>query len=464
MLSLTDLAIIFSRLFLETASFYNAKMMYSYIGTNHISPIFTLYITHSMGTFIFLHDIFKHRSNYLKILYKETGIKASVLFLNIAFLSLFYNLCHIPKFYAMNYLSDIVIVSIYGGSVLFTYIFSLMILKTKMESIGLISLLLGILGMLLLLTGDDTMTKHMGMCISVLISSMFSGMYGVLFKIGMKVRQNKKDKNDKEVDFYEIAENNKSTRSNNGINVSIDVPSLNESVYDKKVVSFCKEEKLHARTNLRNNFQDDKLQFNKDPNSYKLENKKDFTTQDMIDLKTAKEDIQRAQNKKSNNTNELENKKENILYNTIENHKAIEFEHDIDEKYFFLQREVNKETYRKILFMKHYISLTGVCTFLFYWPGLVFVHTLQLEKIAFPTNPRPLVHLFIANIISLVHNVVYFVIVAAKTPLFAQISGIILQPTFLFISIIQNHGLTCIAELIGCVMSFVAFLMLCNRH
>lgn len=387
-------------------------MMYALKGVSKISPVVTLYITHSMGTIIFLNDIYRHRTNYTRKIKEETGVRFWPFFLNVLWLSLFYNLCHIPKFYAMNYLSDISIVSLYGASVLFTYVFAVCILRSRVDGKGLISLMIGALGVFLLLFNDVTIRKHVLLFFWITFSSVFSGLYGVLFKLALKPGSSLSDK------IESISR--VGTKDNQCIKCGSNCVS-----------SICS-------------------------------------------TKSVKDIVRKFDNPGGENKN-----KENIdffavrdsLRSTIESsdgHIVCKDERVVYDKetprFSFLQMDISDEMHRKILFMKHYMSLTGLVTLLFYWPGLYYLHKYKIESIALPHRMRPLIHVCLANIISFCHNLVYFIIVSSRSPLFAQISGIILQPTFLFIQILKNNGYTCLTELIGCSLSFFSFLFLSDRH
>lgn len=411
MLKLSDIAIIMTRLFLETLSYYNAKFMYALKGASKISPIFTLYITHSMGSLILINDLIVHKLKYPNHVAKETGLKFSKLLMYVAFLSLFYNLCHIPKFYAMNYMSDVSIVSIYSASVLFTYVFSVIIISKRVVKKELCWVIIGFVGIIVM--GNDT--KRNALWASVVISSMFSGLYGVLFKVVM-------NKGSEKINFYQLE------NSASGSDVT------NEGVVDRsKKIEY-----------------DDKIVIHEEDLSSKL-------TETDPDITERPESVPSAE---SFGIPEPEN----FINQDIKYDMALKADTDDKQKRYFLSTEISDETYRRVQFMKHYISLTGLFTLLFYWPGLWFVDYMQYEDISFPLKPRPIIHVLVANVVSLSHNLMYFIIVAARTPLFAQISGIILQPTFLFISILQKKGIACMGELVGCIMSFLSFLFLCSSE
>ncbi|KAM0676509.1 hypothetical protein GVAV_000478 [Gurleya vavrai] len=526
MLSFSDIAIIGSRLFLETISFYNAKMMYSY--TTRISPLLTLYITHSTGTFLFIYDLYKHKLNYKKHVEQSIGISLKLMLGFVLFLSLFYNLCHIPKFYAMNCMSDVSIVSIYGASVLCTYLFSIFVSNAKFDKKGSISLALGLFGMFFLLMNDVNLGKYFSLCSWVITTSIFSGLYGVIFKLCMNQEdKSKRDEIKKNIEinkelkgilngsheirsFYEkgvkrpdlniyyINDDEISYAKNHGISINekneINYQKNHGISFDKKnEIYFQRNHKISYNKNNESSMRDENKAFLKDDdkNSINDENKISFFDRNnFLEKQNGKKNLDFYQNNNLNSSSletssgtiidsnikvEEEKNVKKIIENfnsynlmNLETNKLIEKKKTIEKKLkkkdYFFNKEISAETKRKIMFMRHYMSLTGLVTFLFYWPGLLIAKYFSGESMNFPNTSIPIIHLLIATIISLTHNIVYFVIVAAKTPLFAQVSGIILQPTFLFISIIKNKGLGCFTELIGCLMTFISFLMLSDRH
>lgn len=401
-MDLSDVFIILTRLFLETISYYNAKIMYSYKGMSKVSPILTLYLTHSMGTILFLRDLYKYKGNYLNKITMDTGIKAKEFIVSVAWLSLFYNLCHIPKFYAMNYLTDVSIVTIYGASVLFTYVFSIAALETIIDKEGLVSLAMGIIGVFLLLLGDKSIGYHSIMCVVLFVSSLFSGMYAVLFKKAMVPHKSVLDKIDELSQAKQLSDEIIENKSNEIV--------FNTETENKKITG--------EQANL---------------DFYSIETKDEITADTSIDK-------------------------------IVDRSEKVKYENDTENQNYFYKKELSRETKRRINFMRHYMSLTGLLTLLLYWPGLVFVHHMKIEPIHIPFQILPLFHVFIANTISLVHNVIYFIIICSRSPLFAQISGIILQPTFLFIQIVRDNGMAHFFELIGCGMSFVSFIILSSVH
>lgn len=410
MLTLSDLGIILARLFLETLSYYNAKFMYALKGTYKISPVLTLYLTHSMGSLILIGDIIKHKLKYPLLVEKETGVKFKPFFLYVCFLSLFYNLCHIPKFYAMNYMSDVTIVSIYSASVLFTYIFSVIVISKKVVPSEACWVVFGLLGIIIMGNG----AKINAMWVSIVISSVFSGLYGVLFKVFL----------------------------NDGKSREINI--------EEKLISNSVSEATAAGIIDR----DKKIEYD---NSM-------IITESELTSKAETTELEPIAKSIDTDTDEKYIHKANVPFINLENKLNEELEAEPKQTHSFIGNEISSETNRRIMFMKHYISLTGLVTFLFYWPGLWLANHTKIEIIKFPFRARPIIHILIANIVSLSHNLMYFIIVAARTPLFAQISGIILQPTFLFISILQKHGIACMGELIGCLMSFFSFLFLCRSN
>lgn len=494
LLSCSDIFIILTRLFLETVSYYNAKTMYALKGYNKLSPLLVLYLTHSLGTILFLRDLIVHRSSYIKKVEKDTRLSFKFMVLSTAFLSLFYNLCHIPKFYAMNFLSDVSIVSIYGCSVIFTYIFAVVLINAKLDSVGMFSVSLGVLGMLLLVWNDNSLNKHIYLVSCVCISSVLSGMYGVFFKMVMchdvnnknkeclnclekdrlvyNVSDGKADRTKQECDECikryaetrkqagntKIAEQHKNTdayveyKDDYNYSFAENRAKFENNSYEGEVNSNNSKQQCysHRSSCSKSNGQDSLL--NGHPND-----QKDCTCFDKYHNKNSSQKANNANANPSLESSEVE------LYNKNLNRK-IEFKNVEDKEKHFMKYKITNETYRKLMFMRHYMSLTGLITFVLYWPGLYIVHCRGCEDISLPTKIRPIIHIVIANIFSVLHNIIYFVIVAVKTPLFAQISGIIMQPTFLFISIVENRGISCVTELSGCILSFAAFLLLCNRH
>ncbi|KAM0686781.1 hypothetical protein COBT_001990 [Conglomerata obtusa] len=433
MLTFTDIAIIAFRLFLETIAFYNAKMMYSY--STRISPLLTLYITHSTGTFLFLYDLYKHRNRYPAYIKKDLGISLGMMLMHVAYLSLFYNLCHIPKFYAMNCMSDVSIVSIYGASVLCTYIFSVCVMDTSVDKTGVMALLIGIIGVFFLLLRDLSLGKYIVLCSWVVGSSILSGLYGVLFKLSMnpclstvnKDEHKKKLENQQKQSNINLENKEDKILYNSRINFHIKEPNLNFYEYDEKLDS--------SVETSSGNIIDKKLKIKEDENIN-------------LNVKTL-----------------IKGFNESSFANIVKNKDiGINDDEPASMQELLTKKEITGETKQKLLFMRHYMGLTGLVTFLFYWPGLYFVRYTIDETMNFPYSSRSIIHLAIATMVSLSHNLVYFMIVAARTPLFAQVSGIILQPTFLFISIVKNKGLSCVTELTGCILTFISYLMLSDRH
>lgn len=493
LLSITDVLIIIARLFLETVSYYNAKTMYALEGYDKLSPLLVLYLTHSLGTLIFLKDLIVHRKNYVKRVVEDTQLPFKFLVYSVIFLSLFYNLCHIPKFYAMNYLSDVSIVSIYGCSVIFTYIFAVVLINAKLDSVGVLSVSLGVLGMVLLVWNDNSINSHLYLVMCVCISSILSGMYGVFFKMVMcykiddktieclnclekdklcyseyaqddnKVEKRCDDCIKKYQEMHNDANNDK-VRSKDGevidekntdANPNYQGANDNLGVVNGETVHLESQYANHNHTDIR-----------PEP-VYQIDNQNkpqnvDYLLNNHRDIKHTTRDQNFSSSRSSNSSHVLESSEIEMHGKNI-NHE-IEFKSKKDGQKYFFRYKITNETYRKLMFMRHYISLTGLVTLTLYWPALYLVHSSGCEDISLPKNIRPILHVIIANIFSLMHNLIYFVIVAVKTPLFAQISGIIMQPTFLFISIVENRGISCVSELSGCVLSFTAFLLLCNRH
>lgn len=382
--------------------------MYALKGDSKISPILTLYLTHSMGSLILINGLIKYKLKYPLHVASETGISFLKFFVYVCFLSLFYNLVHIPKFYAMNYMSDVSIVSIYSASVLFTYIFSVIIISKNIIRVEICWVVIGLIGIGIMGIGNNI--NYMWW--SIVVSSIFSGLYGVIFKVFM-------NKGIPKISFV----SNKTGLTNSEPSSSMIVDRKSKINLDESVV-------LH----------DDQITL-----------KSTFTES------VASEKLNSDQESSGKNT--MLEKSEDVI--PIASNLSNVNITDVDKnKICFFGKEISTETNRRIQFMKHYISLTGAVTMLFYWPGLWFVNYIHLESINFPFKTQTIFHVVIANILSLSHNLLYFIIVAARTPLFAQISGIILQPTFLFLSILQKRGIACIGDLLGCILSFLSFLFL----
>ncbi|EJW05316.1 hypothetical protein EDEG_00619 [Edhazardia aedis USNM 41457] len=545
MLNITDISIIGLRLVLELISYYNAKIMYSYTGISKISPVLTLYISHSMGTILFLSDIFTYRTKYFKKLRKETGMNPMRFLLCVTYLSLFYNLCHIPKFYAMNYISDVSIVSIYSSSVISTYLFAVMILSSSMQYRGVFGAILGTFGLILLLIGDKEMWNHRHMSITLFVSSIFAGMYGVLFKYSLENKKTIKkgifgssdEKNENILDLIDNrkiqntrkvveidSESQSQSQSEENANKSPLTPEKNEPISEiyncesksnqiNKMVIAQKDCFDSSVLGLNSQIDGENLNKNEissDVSSYSeslekttciclqnitkndaeeaIKNKKlsDLEKNDLNFFSVDKNCVCRYKEENKNQAISFDKfsktqKNISLVQNNID---FYEMKHEIatnstnlslrtnadrpvkksSKKYKVFGYELAPENYRKLMFMRHYMALTGLVTFMLYWPGIVFIKKFDLENIYIPTSPLPLLHLLIANIVSITHNIIYFVIVCSRSPLFGQISGIILQPTFLFIQIVRRSGVDCLVQLIGCMMSFVSFITLSDQH
>lgn len=115
-----DALLIVLRVSLALLAYYNAKMMYSHGENEGVSPLFVTYLTHSVISFFILQDILVKKMNYLASLRNNVGDLKKFL-VQTCILSLIFNLSHIPKYFAMNKLSDVFIVSVGCLSVHTTY-------------------------------------------------------------------------------------------------------------------------------------------------------------------------------------------------------------------------------------------------------------------------------------------------------------------------------------------------------
>ncbi|TBU20529.1 hypothetical protein CWI38_0057p0090 [Hamiltosporidium tvaerminnensis] len=207
-----ELIIILVRVVLESLAYYNAKIMYTCSSIQHISPILTMYLTHSSGCLIILKDMVKYRLKYFEKMEKDTGVGRRTFMVRVVVLSIFYNLCHIPKFYSMKCLRDAYIVSIYGSSVLFSHVFSLIFNIEKISRKGVFSMVLCLAGLVVIVLDDVSCRKHYVWAIICFLAAVFSGLYTVLLKICIEIPEKvKKIKNNnlrqKEIDFYETSNN-----------------------------------------------------------------------------------------------------------------------------------------------------------------------------------------------------------------------------------------------------------------
>lgn len=116
---------------------------------NMVSPLHITYIIHSIPSLFSILWICK--GDYIKRIEKETLLNFKN-FLKICFLlSLVSNVYHIPRYYAMNVLPDITIVSIYSLSVTFSYFFWNFKKLNKINVYHFIFIILSFFGSILIL-------------------------------------------------------------------------------------------------------------------------------------------------------------------------------------------------------------------------------------------------------------------------------------------------------------------------
>ncbi|KRH92013.1 putative transporter, partial [Pseudoloma neurophilia] len=84
-----------------------------------------------------------------------------------------------------------------------------------------------------------------------------------------------------------------------------------------------------------------------------------------------------------------------------------------------------------LIFMRQYLGLTGLITFLFYWPMLV----LPIDK---EGDIQLYIHLILSNLLSISQNTLYFFMITIKSPYFIQTSGLILQPSIVLIEMLRK--------------------------
>ncbi|EPR78212.1 hypothetical protein SLOPH_504 [Spraguea lophii 42_110] len=119
----------------------------------------------------------------------------------------------------------------------------------------------------------------------------------------------------------------------------------------------------------------------------------------------------------------------------------------------FFKKRINAKFYKNLKFIKHYIGLTGLITLLFYWP-FIFISDPH------PTfNPKLIIHIILATILSFTQNILYYILITSQTPQFVQITGILLQPTITLIEIV-THGFKGYFNIIGFILIFISFIVI----
>ncbi|ELQ75524.1 putative transporter, partial [Trachipleistophora hominis] len=194
LMNITDVFLVGLRLTLELFAYYNAKLMYSSSTSSMISPLLITYITHSVVSFLVIQDVFTMRKNYLRSIYRDTGLPPGTFLLFTFILSFIFNLSHIPKYFSLNKFSDLFIVSFSCLSVIATHWLCVVTKRKKMSVMSIVLTLIAGFGVLLLVKEECGTADRWLLALLLFVGSIFSGFYTVFMKIFMEIRPYRNDR------------------------------------------------------------------------------------------------------------------------------------------------------------------------------------------------------------------------------------------------------------------------------
>ncbi|KRH92675.1 putative transporter, partial [Pseudoloma neurophilia] len=346
--------------------------MYSKGEKDGISPLFVTYLTHSIIICFIVHDLIKNRSNYLNYLKNIIRIKLKAFFWYTIGLSFIFNLSHIPKYMAMNKLSDVFIVSVGCLSVHTAFWLEYLFLRgiksnqqddslnqtdlnqnrnfKKCNRIQMIKncllTLLSILATALLFLDECHDFKQLFLGAMLIFGSICDGFYTVFLKVVIKKRRAQICK-----------ENNIETDQ------LIDYTCLNNNLVDKK--PFQKQQDILDIQITTINYSDGSKRIRLPSRNTVKSTRRNHVSVFDEQITTDGFCVNSTENMKFEHAQVLSNPQDDPVKNTNKRFSLISV-----DKYLvgLCPTGVSFDKIDNLIFMRQYLGLTGLITFLFYWP------------------------------------------------------------------------------------------------